>query len=77
MRYIMRARNRTDGAVIGVFIGIALWLCVAGVIIGGWITHIIVAIQAQAWLFMIVGALIAPVAVIHGWAEWLGYNWLD
>lgn len=45
-------------------------------IFGAWITHLIVAIQAQAWLFMIVGTLIAPVAVVHGWATWLGYDWL-
>ena len=40
-----------------------------------WITHIVVSIQAQEWLFMIVGALIAPVAIFHGFATWLGYNW--
>lgn len=42
----------------------------------GWITHIIVAIAAQAWMFMIVGALLMPIAVIHGWSVWLGFNWL-
>lgn len=45
-------------------------------VIAGWITHVVVAIQAQAWLFMIVGALISPVAVVHGWSVWLGYDWL-
>lgn len=41
-----------------------------------WITHLVVAIQAQAWLFMIVGALIAPVAIVHGVSVWLGFDWL-
>ena len=42
----------------------------------GWITHIVISIQAQAWAFMIVGALLGPVAVVHGWSVWLGFNWL-
>lgn len=42
-----------------------------------WVTHIIVAIQAKAWIFMIVGALLAPVAVIHGYATWFGFDWLN
>ena len=41
-----------------------------------WLTHIITAIAAQAWLFMVVGALIAPVAIAHGVSVWLGFNWL-
>jgi hypothetical protein len=54
-------------------LAIALWLA----IIAGWITHIIVAISAKAWLFMIVGALIFPVAVVHGWSIWFGFDWLN
>ena len=54
------------------FAMVLLWLAV----IAGWITHIVVAIQAQAWVFMIVGILLGPLAVIHGWATWLGYCWL-
>lgn len=49
---------------------------VAVLIFAGWVTHIVVAIQAQAWAFMIVGALLMPVAVVHGWSVWLGFNWL-
>lgn len=44
--------------------------------LAGWITHLVVSIAAKAWLFMIVGALIVPVAVVHGWSVWLGYDWL-
>ncbi|ANJ20764.1 hypothetical protein HYO99_gp30 [Roseobacter phage RD-1410W1-01] len=43
--------------------------------IPAWITHLVVSIQHQEWLFMIVGALLGPVAVVHGWATWLGYSW--
>lgn len=53
----------------------------AGVVIGlvffaAWLTHIIASIAAKAWLFMVVGALIAPVAIAHGVSCWLGYDWL-
>lgn len=41
-----------------------------------WLTHLVVAISAKAWLFMIVGALIFPVAVAHGVSVWLGFDWL-
>lgn len=55
-----------------VFAGLLLMLT----FIAAWITHIIVAISAKAWMFMIVGALIAPVAIAHGVSVWLGYDWL-
>jgi hypothetical protein len=45
-------------------------------VFAAWLTHIITCIAAQAWLFMIVGALIAPVAVAHGVSIWLGFDWL-
>ena len=55
--------------IIGILIGLAVF--------GGWITHIVVGIAAKAWLFMILGALVFPVAVLHGWSVWLGFNWLN
>ena len=69
-----RRRNSSDGPVIAATL---LFMFGAPLLIAaGWLTHIIVAIKAQAWIFMIVGALIVPVAVVHGWAEWLGFEWL-
>lgn len=44
--------------------------------LAAWLTHIVVAIAAKAWLFMIVGAMIFPVAITHGFSVWLGYHWL-
>lgn len=45
-------------------------------ILAAWITHIVVGISAKAWLFLIFGALLSPVAVVHGFSVWLGYDWL-
>lgn len=55
-------------AIIPAIIGIAAF--------AGWVTHIIVGIAAKAWLFLVFGALMAPVAIIHGWSVWLGFDWL-
>ena len=74
--------------VLSCFCGGRLKESVMGYLIGGiyisafislaaWITHIVVSIQASAWLFMIVGALIPPVAVVHGVASWWGYGTHD
>ena len=69
----MEFKYEGDGGIIGGLIVIGLWLA----FFGAWITHLVVSIMAQAWLFMIVGALIFPVAVVHGWATWLGFDWLS
>jgi hypothetical protein len=69
-----RRRNHSDGSVIA---AILFMFGAPLLVVAGWLTHVIVAIQAQAWIFMIVGALIVPVAVVHGWSEWLGFDWLS
>lgn len=45
-------------------------------LIAAYITHIVVCLAAHAWALMIVGALIVPVAFVHGFATWLGYSWV-
>ena len=46
--------------------GFALAWCSA------WLTHVVTCILQHEWLFMIVGALIAPIGVVHGVMIWLG-----
>ena len=40
--------------------------------IPAWITHVIVTIQTEQWVLLVVGALVAPVGIIHGFGIWLG-----
>lgn len=40
--------------------------------IPAWITHVVTCIQEEAWGFLIAGAILAPIAVIHGWMIWFG-----
>lgn len=40
--------------------------------IGAWIQHVITCIATEQWILLVVGAIVAPVGVIHGWGVWLG-----
>ena len=46
---------------------IKLWLFAA------WITHIIVCLKTATWGFLIAGAILFPVALIHGTGIWFGW----
>jgi len=40
--------------------------------IAAWITHVIVCLAAGAWGYLIAGALLFPIAIIHGIMLWFG-----
>lgn len=42
--------------------------------ISAWITHVVYSISAEAWGFLIAGAVFFPVAVVHGVMIWLGFG---
>lgn len=39
---------------------------------GAWLTHVINCITDERWLFLIAGAIMFPIAIVHGWGIWLG-----
>lgn len=41
--------------------------------IAAWITHIVVCLKTSAWGFLIAGALVFPIAWIHGTGIWFGW----
>jgi hypothetical protein len=45
---------------------LGIWLFAA------WITHIVVCLKTAAWGFLIAGALVFPIAWIHGTGIWFG-----
>jgi hypothetical protein len=49
-----------------IYLGLPAW------VIGSWLTHIFVCLSAGKWGFLIAGALIFPIAVIHGTGLWFG-----
>lgn len=48
------------------------WLALVIASIVAWVTHVVVCIKTASWLFLITGAIFAPVGVIHGVGVWFG-----
>lgn len=51
-------------------------LLAIGLIVAGfcaWLTHIVFCLSSGAWGFLIAGAIMFPVAIIHGVGIWFGY----
>jgi hypothetical protein len=42
-------------------------------IIGSWLTHVVVCIKTASWGFLVAGALLFPIANIHGTGLWFGW----
>ena len=40
--------------------------------VAAWLTHVIVTIKASAWVFLLAGAIFAPIGVVHGIGVWFG-----
>lgn len=45
-------------------------------ILAAWATHVVTCLAAAAWGALIAGALIFPIAIIHGVMIWLGYPYV-
>lgn len=48
------------------FLGIVIW------VFASWITHIVVCLKTASWGFLIAGAIMFPIAWIHGTGIWFG-----
>jgi hypothetical protein len=40
--------------------------------VAAWITHVVVTIKAGAYVFLLAGAIFAPIGVVHGIGVWFG-----
>lgn len=40
--------------------------------VGAWLTHIVNCIMLAKWGFLIAGAIMFPIAIIHGIMIWMG-----
>jgi len=41
-------------------------------IIAAWLTHVIYCLSTAAWGFLIAGAILFPIGIIHGVMIWFG-----
>lgn len=60
-----KQKGSSDGAVL-LGLSLVVWA------IAAWITHVVVCLKTASWGFLIAGAIMAPVAVIHGTGAWFG-----
>ncbi len=51
---------------------VLIWLLMVLTFGGAWLTHVVVCLQDERWGFLIAGALLFPIAVVHGFLIWLG-----
>lgn len=65
------AGNPETAAVLGL-VAVPFVLFVACVV--AWFTHVLVCLAAGKWGFLIAGALMFPIAIIHGVMIWFGYG---
>ena len=42
-------------------------------VFAAWVTHIVVCLSTAKWGFLIAGAIMAPIGVIHGYGIWFGW----
>lgn len=52
------------GEVLGVLIVLA--------VVAAWLTHVITCLIEGSWGFLVAGAILFPVAIIHGFLIWIG-----
>lgn len=59
-------RNNQKGEAEAFALALVVW------IVASWITHVVVCLKTASWGFLIAGAIMFPVAVIHGTGYWFG-----
>jgi hypothetical protein len=57
-------RQKGDAEVFGLIL--LAWIAAS------WLTHVVVCLGAAKWGFLIAGAILFPIAVIHGTGIWFG-----
>ena len=51
----------------------AMTLLIPITMFAAWLTHVIVCISTEMWLFLIAGAVFFPIGIIHGIGYWFGF----
>ena len=58
----------------GTALGVVLFVLLIVFSIAAWVTHVMVCLMSGAFVLLIVGALFAPIGIIHGYMTWFGYS---
>jgi hypothetical protein len=57
------------------FGGIALLVVLVVGCCAAWLTHVITCLLVGKWGFLLAGAFLFPIAIIHGVMIWFGYGY--
>ena len=49
------------------FLGFVVWF------VASWLTHVIVCLKTASWGFLVAGAVMFPIGIIHGTGLWFGW----
>jgi len=69
MNYKSTNKSIDNKSIIPFLLLVTLFISIAA----AWVTHIIVCLSSAAWGFLIAGAIIFPIAIIHGYGIWFGF----
>lgn len=61
-------KKQAGASLVSALVGLTLLM----IAVGAWITHIVTCLQDEHWGFLIAGAIMFPIAIIHGLGVWLG-----
>lgn len=50
----------------------AVWMVMFVVFVLAWFTHLYVCFSEEKWGFLVAGAVMFPIAIVHGIGIWLG-----
>jgi len=53
-------------------INLSIFAAVVLATAGAYVQHFITTVQQEQWVLMVLGAIIPPVGMLHGWLVWLG-----
>ncbi len=62
---MVNQRGSSDADVL-VALAFIVWIAAS------WLTHVVICFKTASWGFLIAGAIMFPVAVIHGTGAWFG-----
>ena len=62
---IISGRDEDYGALLGLVLVLLTF--------AGWCQHIYACFGEDNWAFLILGAVLSPIGIIHGWSIWLGF----
>ena len=51
---------------------VAFCICALLSLPAAWLTHLVVCFSDEKWGFLIAGAILFPIAIVHGFGIWLG-----